>query len=212
MENISALGELAEFAEQTAFNGVARCARGKLANRTGLADNILRAARHVERAKPQRPPEINPPQAKPKSAPTPTPIAARKSARLGRTVSDYRSLVEVCRQRADELEISRSEIDRLGGLPAGYAGKLLGKASVELHGKNYKKMWPVSLELMLGVLGLKILLIEDDAATAKTLALRKPVKQNQQRFGICRLSVRLTSQTAGVLRSPHKKRRGGKYG
>src|ERR1700676_1054575 len=36
-------------------------------------------------------------------------------------------------------------------------------------------MWSASLEAMLGVLGLKILLIEDDAATARTLALREPV-------------------------------------
>jgi hypothetical protein len=91
-------------------------------------------------------------------------------------------LVETCRARAEELEISRSEIDRLGGLPAGYAGKLLGKDGGEPGRKN-KKMWPIALESMLGVLGLKILLIEDDAATARTLALRTPVERNQQRFG-----------------------------
>jgi hypothetical protein len=44
-------------------------------------------------------------------------------------------------------------------------------------------MWPVSLEAMLGTLGLKILLIEDDAATARTLALRTPVETRNQRFG-----------------------------
>jgi len=44
-------------------------------------------------------------------------------------------------------------------------------------------MWPVSLEAMLGTLGLKILLIEDAAATARTLALRTKVNSSNQRFG-----------------------------
>jgi hypothetical protein len=110
-------------------------------------------------------------------------------ATLGRVFSDYQTLVEACRARADELELSRLEIDRLGGLPAGYAGKLLGKDGT---GGRKKKMWPVALESMLGVLGLKILLIEDEAATARTLARReKPVNRNQQRFGSAHWRTRL---------------------
>jgi hypothetical protein len=73
------------------------------------------------------------------------------AATLGRTVSDYRGLVETCRARADELGISRLEIDRLGGLPAGYAGKLLGKDGMS---PRKKKMWPVSLQAMLLVDGI----------------------------------------------------------
>ena len=111
------------------------------------------------------------------------------AANLGRMISDYRGLIETCRARADELELSRLEIDRLGGLPAGYAGKLLGKDGL---GPRKKKMWPVALESMLGVLGLKILLIEDSTATARTLALRTPVDSRQQRFGnVCRISAKL---------------------
>jgi hypothetical protein len=44
-------------------------------------------------------------------------------------------------------------------------------------------MWPIGLEAMLGTLGLKVLLLEDEAATARTLALRTPVDSRQQRFG-----------------------------
>jgi hypothetical protein len=134
-------------------------------------------------------------------------------AELGRLVKGYRALVESCRARADELGISRLEIDRLGGLPAGYAGKILGKDGGE-PGRKHKKMWPVALESMLGVLGLKILLIEDDAATAKTLALRTPVQSNQQRFGnVCRISAKLLpppSQSASppILTVVSGKRRG----
>jgi hypothetical protein len=136
-------------------------------------------------------------------------------AKLGRLVPDYRTLLETCRERAEELEISRSEIDRLGGLPAGYAGKLLGREGV----KRKKRMWPGSLEAMLGVLGLKILVIEDEAATALTLARREPVDRAQQRFGnVCRISATLLpkpSQPASppLLRVVEKRApRGSKYG
>jgi hypothetical protein len=143
-------------------------------------------------------------------------------ASLGRVISDYRALVEICKQRADELELSRFEIDRIGGLPQGYAGKLLGNG----FAKRPKRMWPVALESMLGALGLKILLIEDDAATARTLALRTPVQRNQQRFGNkCHLKIE-SIESAEVaaprgneppvsrahLRVVQSKRRGSKYG
>jgi hypothetical protein len=101
-------------------------------------------------------------------------------ANLGRVVTSYRTLVETCRARADELDLSRAEIDRLSGLPAGFSGKLLGQDG---SAPKQKRMWPVSLELMLGALGLKILLIEDEAATARTLSMRVPVDHRQQRFG-----------------------------
>jgi phytoene dehydrogenase-like protein len=100
-------------------------------------------------------------------------------AMLGRVIDDYRGLVQTCQQRAIELEISRLEIDRLAGLAPGYAGKLLGNTD----GDKSKRMWPVALESVLGTLGLKILLIEDHAATARTLALRKRAAASQQRLG-----------------------------
>jgi hypothetical protein len=136
-------------------------------------------------------------------------------ANLGRLITDYRTLVETCRARAVELELSRLEIDRLGGLPAGYAGKLLGK-DCGAPGKKNKKMWPIALESMLGVLGLKILLIEDDAATARTLALRTPVQSSQQRFdNVSRLTPKLlappTAPPALTIVNGGGKR-GSKYG
>jgi hypothetical protein len=94
---------------------------------------------------------------------------------LGRIVNDYQGLVEVCRQRAEELEISRLEIDQLSGLAVGHAGKILGKGET-------KRMGPVSLGPMLEVLGLRMLIIEDAAATQRTLARRSPVNAMQQRF------------------------------
>jgi hypothetical protein len=101
-------------------------------------------------------------------------------ATLGRVFTDYQTLVETCRQRADEIGISRLELDRLAGLPQGYSGKLLGRDGA---GAKQKRMWPIGLEALLGTLGLKVLLIEDEAATARTLSLRTPVDRAQQRFG-----------------------------
>ena len=122
------------------------------------------------------------------------------AAILGRMISDYRGLIETCRQRADELGISRLEIDRIGGLPSGYAGKLLGRDG---GGPRQKKMWPVSLEAMLGVLGLQVLLIEDSAAAARTLALRTPVDSRQQRFGnVCRISAKLLEKPSQPTSPP----------
>jgi hypothetical protein len=148
-------------------------------------------------------------------------------ATLGRLITDYRTLVETCRARADELELSRLEIDRLGGLPSGYAAKLLGKDGT---GGRKKKMWPVSLESMLGVLGLKILIIEDEAATARTLSRRVPVDRANQRFdNKCNSKPLLSIESSASvkiaapqnepptaprahLRVIQGKRRGGKYG
>jgi len=134
------------------------------------------------------------------------------SARLGRLISDYGGLLEAFRERAKELEISREGIDSVAGWADGYAGKLLGGAAA----KRRKIIGPVSLELMLGALGLKLILVEDPEATARTLARRDPVDRAQQRFGnVCRISATLLSPNAPkpLLRVVEKRpARGGKYG
>jgi hypothetical protein len=123
-------------------------------------------------------------------------------AMLGRIISDYRSVVEVCQQRAVELEISREEIDRLAGFTGGYAGKLLGNG----NSVRPKRLWPIGLESILGVLGLKILLIEDEAATARTLARRAPVQSSHQRFGNtsnCKSLIADSTKTANPTYAAH---------
>jgi hypothetical protein len=137
-------------------------------------------------------------------------------ATLGRLFTDYRTLIETCRARVDELGISRAELDRLSGLPSGYSGKLLGRDGA---GKKQKRMWPIGLEAMLGTLGLRMLLIEDEAATARTLSLRTPVDRANQRFGnVCRISATLLPPPSAPSGPPaltvvHSgQKRGGKYG
>jgi hypothetical protein len=168
------LENLEDIAEQTSLRvNEGKHPRGRGKFRWGLSPNIARASvsRSKKTKKAPRPKamEVSPPR----ESPPPR-------VKFGRPFSDYRTLIEACRVRADELELSRSELDRLSGLPAGYSSKLLGRDGAERRGK---KMWPFSLEAMLGVLGVRIVLIEDDAATARTLALRVPVDRAQQRFG-----------------------------
>ena len=135
---------------------------------------------------------------------------------IARPIPGYKGLVETCRARAEELGVSRLEIDRLGGLPSGYSAKLLGRDGAA---PKQKRMWPIGLESLLGVLGLKILLIEDEAATARTLALRIPVDRANQRFGnVCRISAKLSPPTSQPSSPPlltvvgKRPARRGKYG
>jgi hypothetical protein len=202
---MDALGGLEEIAERTSssFNpGTKRPKQGSKWGR-GVSPNLTRSK--VAREK-KAPPSAAQPLPKPiskKPAPAPAPPVA--PARLGQAITTYRILVETFRQRADELELSRSEIDRIAGLPSGYAGKILSVGAA----KKPKRMGLISLENMLATLGLKIILIEDEAATARTLALREPVDRAQQRF--CNVS-RLTAAPALPPSEQLKPARRSKYG
>ena len=68
--------------------------------------------------------------------------------------TDYQSLIDVLRARAEELQITRLEIDELAGLAPGYSGKTLGPAQ-KRHLDRYST-WRT-----LEALGLKMLLVDD---------------------------------------------------
>jgi hypothetical protein len=109
----------------------------------------------------------------------------------------------------------------LAGLPAGYSAKLLGKDD---DVPRKKRMWPASLEAVLGTLGLQLIVVEDPVATSRTLSRRVPVDLAQQRFDnkcnstkpVPRLAAPLKDKTPPVsrahLRVIQGKRRGSKYG
>ena len=200
---MSDLEGLEQVTEQTSIRVNERSHRGKLG--WGISPNIERAA--VKRAAEQ---PIKPIAT---SLSPPLPALAPSPANLGRMFTDYYTLIETCRARAEELGISRAELDRVSGLPQGYSAKLLGKDGA---GKKKKRIWPIGLESMLGVLGLQVLLIVDEAATARTLALRQPVDRANQRFGnTCRNKATLLPPPVSkpLLRMVEKRpARGGKYG
>jgi hypothetical protein len=184
---MDALGGLEEIVEQADFcANVGNKRKNRRAHAFGRSVSPNMQHSKVAREKKVRPPAAQPLPKPISKKPAPAPSVA--PARLGQAITTYRILVETFRQRADELELSRSEIDRIAGLPSGYAGKILSVGAA----KKPKRMGMISLENMLATLGLKIILIEDEAATARTLALRTPVDQAQQRFGnVCRISAKL---------------------
>jgi hypothetical protein len=175
--------------EQNSLRVNQRGHRGKFG--WAIPPNIARAAPEREKKNPPKPVAATPPPAESVANP---PIV---STCIARPVTGYKGLVETCRQRANELALSRLEIDRLAGLPAGYSGKLLGKEGGAL---KRKRMWPASLEAILGTLGLQIIIIEDYAATSRTLSRRVPVDHANQRF-----DNQCNSKTVPKLAAPQKK-------
>lgn len=165
------LGNLEEVAEQSSLRVNERSRRGNFG--WNVSPNIERAA--VQREKKKSPKPIAAKQPRVESVANPPTV----STCIARPVTGYKGLVETCRQRATELALSRLEIDRLAGLPTGYSAKLLGKDDGV---PRKKKIWPSSLEAILGTLGLQIIIIEDHAATSRTHSRRVPVDHCNQRF------------------------------
>jgi hypothetical protein len=104
--------------------------------------------------------------AKPKPAAAVAPPPAKPPSPIGRVIASYHDFVDVCRARADQLEVSRVELDRLTGLADAHSSMLLTKSCMKIFG-------PVSLPLMLDVLGLRLLVVEDPDLTARTLRRRQ---------------------------------------
>jgi hypothetical protein len=75
-------------------------------------------------------------------------------------IASYADLHRLMRVRADELQLSRLTIDRLAGLPSGYASKVLApKPARGLSDRNL-------LGFMLPALGMKLVAVEDDEILA----------------------------------------------
>jgi hypothetical protein len=86
---------------------------------------------------------------------------ARPIQPLAEVVS-YDDLIAALRARKDELDISFLELDFIGGLTSGHSSKLLAPV------RPYMKcLGPVSLGLILGALGLRLLVVEDPEALAR---------------------------------------------
>lgn len=93
-----------------------------------------------------------------------------------RACSDYLDVIRGLRERADQLQISRNSIDEISGLSDGYAAKLLSIPPVKTIGM-------MSMAPLFETLGVRLILVEDTAATARTIERRKPVVSSHQRFG-----------------------------
>jgi hypothetical protein len=105
---MGALEGIEEVAEQTSFRVNQRSRNGRFG--WSIPPSIERASSAREKKKTPKPKPI---------APNPSPEEQAVSpARLGRTIGSYKTLIETCRARAEELGISRSELDRLANRTA----------------------------------------------------------------------------------------------
>lgn len=75
-------------------------------------------------------------------------------------VRNYQEFMDALRARADELGMTRLDIDDRAGLQDGYASKLLAPVPI-------KSVGPVSLGPVLGAMGLMIVVVEDAEALAR---------------------------------------------
>lgn len=92
-----------------------------------------------------------------------------------RIVTDYEALHEGFRDRVDDLEVTRQEIDAAGNLLPGYAGKLLCSPPI-------KNLGLVSLGKMLKATGMALVLVIDDERFAPVKAQmskrQRPMRTN----------------------------------
>jgi hypothetical protein len=97
-------------------------------------------------------------------------------------ITDYASLHETLRRRADQLKLSRATIDALAGLSEGHASKLLCLSHPKILGEK-------SFGLLLTALGLRLVPEADPEALAKYAARCEPRAEHQ---------VRHRSHNAGI--------------
>jgi hypothetical protein len=86
-------------------------------------------------------------------------------------VSNYSELIACLRQRAETLNISNVVLDDVSGLQDGYSGKLLSLNPKRTLGR-------LSLGLMLGALGLRLIVVEDREALKRVKGRLEPRKRN----------------------------------
>lgn len=113
--------------------------------------------------------------------------------------SNYDDLIRFLRERASALGMTDKMIEEIGGFTAGHVGKLLGAA-------RPKNLGPLTFGLMLGALGLKFAIIEDEEATARIKARFDPSEKSKRMPSM--LSITLSPELASAVFADHTTRIG----
>lgn len=97
-----------------------------------------------------------------------------KRPRILGEFNSYAGLQEIMRTRADQLQITREQIDEISGLQNGYASKVLAPNPI-------KKLGATSMPLMLPALGMKLMAVEDPEALKRITrrGLKREVASSQ---------------------------------
>ena len=96
-------------------------------------------------------------------------------------VCSYEEMIAALRQRVNELQIHGERFDAFAGLPEGYLSKLIGPNPV-------RRIGAVSFQPLLAGLGLRLLVIEDPAATQR-LKDRLVPRDNSYSRATCTLRI-----------------------
>jgi hypothetical protein len=99
------------------------------------------------------------------------------------TVGSYADLHALLRARCEELQISRLQLDEISGMQSGYSSKVLSL-------RPQKRLGTTSLPLILPALGVKLVLMVDEQATAALQARNiAPRRESAVRSGHCAVLV-----------------------
>ena len=101
-------------------------------------------------------------------------MAESKGPRVIADVSSYEQMLAALRSRVNELQINGERFDEYSGLPRGYLSKLIGA-------KPVRRLGMTSFAPVLAGLGLRLLVIEDNAATERLKAKLPPRNQSYVR-------------------------------
>jgi hypothetical protein len=135
-----------------------------------------------------------------------SPIVTDSPRQLG-VCHDYNGLHLILRERADELNVSRTTLDEAAGLTAGHASKLLAP-------RPLKKLGNLTLGLLLQTMGLKLVVVEDPEALerirakliprevpANVLSLPWAVRHGAKHFLVSKRWVRKIGRKGGEQRA-----------
>ena len=113
---------------------------------------------------------------------------------------DYDDLRAALRQRAEELNISRMEINRVSGLPNGYSAAVLSETA-------NKRLGAKTIGPLLAALGLKLVVVEDAEAMARYTARAEQRWPNMAHAG--RLSRNAVNRAKLLIFAELRDARGG---
>lgn len=107
-----------------------------------------------------------------------------------RVVTDMEGLQEAFRDRVEDLNVSRIELDAVAGFTPGYASKLLCDPPMKFVGRN-------SLPKMLKGTGLALALVVDDGKFGKAVT-----KASKRKYKIGRIKLAAPSITPKIQDKP----------
>jgi hypothetical protein len=110
-------------------------------------------------------------------------------------VRDYESLLDAFRTRIKQLDVTADSVEAVAGLTRGYLGKVLKRREIP----DLTRIRPFTMGIMLGALGVKLVLVEDE----KQLELIRSRLKRRSKCGYPHIGdVRRPTPPASAQREP----------